>query len=402
MKPRPSLASISSFSAVVISLFSLMLCGNAGAQTKPPGSDAKINFDTVFSRATGGNIAPCRAINDPYPEFNGVAIDTTNGRVALSDTNLKSLLLYDLQAGSADSPDITPALTQIKGPATYISFAAGVAIDPVRKLTCVTENDVGDDVACFPFDASGDYKAQVLATPHGAYGLGFSQSRKEMAVAVEHNEQIVIYRTGATGATPPLREIRGLKTQMADPHGLYWDDVNHEIAVVNHGNWSRAYWDVDYTGGGHYQPPSITVFADSAGGDTAPLRVVQGANTELNWPSGVAVDPVHNEIAVANTGGNSVLIFSRSANGNVRPIRTLKGPQTGISVPMGVAFDPIHNELWVADFGHTALVFDRAANGNAKPQRILRNAPANTPSSRFGNPFSMAFDSKRGELLVPN
>lgn len=377
------------------------LCGDAGAQPQEP-EGAKIDFSTVFSRAKGGNIAPCRAINDPYPEFNGIAVDSGNGLVAMSDTNLKSLLLYNLRAGSANSPDITPALTQIKGPSTYISYAAGVAIDPVRKMTCVTENDVGDDVACFPFGASGDYQAMVLAVPHGAYGLGFSQSRKEMAVAVEHNAQIVIYRTGATDAQPPLREIRGAKTRMADPHGLYWDDVNHEIAVVNHGNWSRAYWDIDYTDGGHYQQPSITVFADSAVGNMAPLRVIQGANTGLNWPSGIAVDPVHDEIAVANTGGNSVLIFSRTAHGNLHPLRVLKGPHTGISVPMGVAFDPAHNQLWVADFGHAALVFERTANGNARPARMIRNAPADTPASRFGNPFSMAFDSKRGELLVPN
>lgn len=361
----------------------------------------KIDFASVFRSAKGGNIAPCREIFDPYPEFNGIALDPEHNLVGLSDTNLKSLLLYHMDQGST-SADITPQIGQIKGPATYISYAAGVAFDPDRKMVCVTENDVGDDVACFPVTANGDYQARVLAVPHGAYGVAFSHRLRQMAISIEHNAQIIFYATGATGATLPLRSIRGPQTGMADPHGIFWDDHNHEIAVVNHGNWSRGYWDIDYNGGGHYQPPSITVFSDEAKGDVAPLRTVVGNKTELNWPSGIAVDTVHNEIAVANTASGNVLIFSRTASGNAAPLRVIQGPHTGLSIPMGVAFDSAHNTLWVANFGHDALIFDRTANGDAAPLRVVRNAPKGTPAARFGNPFTVAYDSKRDALIVPN
>jgi DNA-binding beta-propeller fold protein YncE len=372
--------------------------GSKASSTKP-----QIDFAAVFSRVKGGgNVSPCRENADHYPEFNGLAVDPENGLLVASDTNLKSLLVYRLTDAAANSSEVTRPMAWVRGPNTQVSYAAGVAVDPVRHVFCASENDVGDDVACFPYDAKGDYHAAAVAVPHGAYGVGFSQRRKEMAVAIEHNEQIAIYRTGATGAPHPLREIRGIKTQMADPHGLYWDDVNREIAVVNHGNWSRGYWDADYSGGGRYLPPSITVFADDAKGDVKPKRVIQGSNTNLDWPSGIAVDTVHNEIAVANTGSHSVLIFKRTADGNVRPLRELEGPRTGITVPMGVAFDPVRNTLWVANFGHTILVFDRTAKGNTPAEGIIRNAPRGTVASRFGNPFSLAYDSKRDELLVPN
>jgi hypothetical protein len=61
------------------------------------------------------------------------------------------------------------------------------------------------------------------------------------------------------------------------------------------------------------------------------------------------------------------------------------------------------DELWVANFGdHTALVFPRTAAGNVAPTRVIRNAPKGTPTGGVGNPYAVAYDSKREQLLVPN
>ena len=84
-------------------------------------------------------------------------------------------------------------------------------------------------------------------------------------------------------------------------------------------------------------------------------------------------------------------------------MRIIRGDRTGINRPMGLAIDAKNDELWVANFGdHTALVFRRTANGNEAPKRIIRNAPAGTPTTGFGNPMAVAYDSKRGQILVPN
>jgi hypothetical protein len=104
---------------------------------------------------------------------------------------------------------------------------------------------------------------------------------------------------------------------------------------------------------------------------------------------------------VANNGDNSILVFSRTANGNVQPKRVISGPLTGIKGPMGVSVTK--DEVFVANFGdHTALVFPRLAAGNVAPKRIIRNAPAGKETSGFGNPYAVAYDSKREEVLVPN
>jgi DNA-binding beta-propeller fold protein YncE len=115
----------------------------------------------------------------------------------------------------------------------------------------------------------------------------------------------------------------------------------------------------------------------------------------------VAVDEVNNEIIVANNGDSSVLVFARTAAGDVQPKRVIRGPLTGIKGPMGIAV--AKDEIWVANFGdHTALVFPRLAAGNVAPRRILRNAPAGKETSGFGNPYAVAYDTKRKEVLVPN
>jgi hypothetical protein len=70
---------------------------------------------------------------------------------------------------------------------------------------------------------------------------------------------------------------------------------------------------------------------------------------------------------------------------------------------MGVSIDAKSGEIWVANFAdHSAVVFDREAAGDVPPRRIIRNAPEGTPTGGFGNPMSMSFDTKRGEILVPN
>jgi DNA-binding beta-propeller fold protein YncE len=239
-----------------------------------------------------------------------------------------------------------------------------------------------------------------------------SRTHDEIAVTVELQEAIVIYKREARNVEAPMRVIRGPNTGLADPHGVFWDDRNNEIGVASHGNYRGLVKDVG--GGcvptgttepeeGEVRPPSIAIFSGDARGDTKPLRMIQGEKTRLDFPMALTDDPVNGEMAVANNGDSSVLVFARTANGNAAPIRVLSGPKTGINRPMGVAIDPVNNELWVSNFiDHTALVFDRKASGNIAPKRIIRTAPAGTPSPGFGNPQAVAYDSKRQQILVPN
>jgi DNA-binding beta-propeller fold protein YncE len=155
--------------------------------------------------------------------------------------------------------------------------------------------------------------------------------------------------------------------------------------------------------GGRFELPSINIYARDASGNTAPLRVIKGPKTQLNWPSHVAVHEGRGEIFVANDADDSILVFRTSDRGDVGPARVIKGPRTGNKNPTGVAVDARNNELWVVNMGnYAANVFPIAANGNVQPLRTIRGGPANRDALMIGNPGAVAYDSRRQQLLVPN
>jgi DNA-binding beta-propeller fold protein YncE len=362
----------------------------------------------------GGDIIAVRSILDPHPAFNGIAVDPENNVAVISDTNRKSVLVYDRGSGGNQSQGLIRPLRQIIGPETNIGFVAGVVLNPQNREIFAVNNDIEDTMVVMPYNAEGNAKpSRLLAVPHQAWGLALSPSRDEIAVSVEIQNAIVFYRRTANGVEAPLRSIQGPQTGMADPHGIYWDDTHTEIGVANHGNFRGLAknvglgcvpaTDAEVSERGRFQLPSITIYSATSKGDTKPLRTIQGPKTKLDWPMGISADTAHNEIAVANNGDDSILIFQRTAQGDAAPVRVIRGSRTGISRPMGVAIDTKHGEIWVSNFGdHTAVVFPRNAAGNVPPTRVIRSAPAGAPSTGFGNPMAVAYDSKRQEILVPN
>jgi DNA-binding beta-propeller fold protein YncE len=156
-------------------------------------------------------------------------------------------------------------------------------------------------------------------------------------------------------------------------------------------------------GSGQTLPPSISVHAKNASGNTPPLRVIQGPRTGLNWPTGIAIDPERGDLYVSNDTTDSILVFDADASGDVAPRRVLKGPRTGMKNPTSVALDFKNREMWVANFGnHTATAYRIDAQGDVAPLRTIRAAPQGTPSLMIGNPGAVAYDTRREEILTPN
>jgi DNA-binding beta-propeller fold protein YncE len=149
--------------------------------------------------------------------------------------------------------------------------------------------------------------------------------------------------------------------------------------------------------------PSINIYGLGASGNAAPLRVIKGPRTRLNWPGHVAVHEKRGEIFVANDAGDSVLVFKLSDNGDVAPTRVLEGPRTNIFAPTGVALDRANDELWVANMGnYAATVYPLTASGDTPPIRTIRGGPAGRTGLMIGNPGAVGYDTKREEILVPN
>ena len=158
-------------------------------------------------------------------------------------------------------------------------------------------------------------------------------------------------------------------------------------------------------GTGAFYPPAIKVYSLDADGDAAPLRVITGDKTQLNWPAAMKFNPDNGDLYVANDIGQSVLVFSgaSTAQGNVAPARAVKGSRTKLAYPTGVALDRKNQELWVSNLGSSsATVYPLMATGDVAPLRVIRSAPLNKKSLNFGRTAAVAYDNKREQILVPN
>jgi DNA-binding beta-propeller fold protein YncE len=210
---------------------------------------------------------------------------------------------------------------------------------------------------------------------------------------------VEVYRKQASGEEKPLRVLKGDNTRLADAHGMAIDEKKKLLFVNNWGNIS----DLKVAGTGRFEEPSITVYSLDAKGDTAPVRVIQGPKTQLDWPGNMSLDPETGDLYVANDVGNSILVFHGTDQGDVAPARVIKGTGTGLSTPVSVIVDAKNRELWVANTGNaSATVYPLAANGNVAPLRTIRSAPEGKQSLKFGKTQAVAYDSVRQQILVPN
>ena len=155
-------------------------------------------------------------------------------------------------------------------------------------------------------------------------------------------------------------------------------------------------------GSGKFEPPSITVYsADIVGNMRPDADHHRDRRPGSNRPTGVAFDAERQELYVADEIAHTVSVFSANAQGDVAPIRVLKGPKTMMKIPSDVFLDHVNNEMWVASFGnHLALAYKLGASGDTAPVRIIRGSPLNTPGAMISNPFAVAYDTKREEILV--
>ncbi len=377
-----------------------------------------------------GDRPPRRVIHDPRPTFSAVAVDPVRDEVVVQDENLFQILVYERLADTPPQAAMTEPKRTIGGVKTKMEFNCGLYVDPRTGDIYSVNNDTVNTMVVFSRQAEGNVTPdRQLQTPHGTYGIAVDDEHQELFLTVEHDSAVVVYRKTASEEETPIRLLQGDRTGLADPHGIAVDSNRDLLFVANHGSVHRVSasanrgavqmvstraegqtknnWPLDRNfavpGSGQLLPPSITVYRRTASGNTAPMAVIQGDKTQLNWPAVIAVEPGRGELFVANDGGHSILVFRETDKGNVAPSRVLKGPKTGLKNPTLISLDIEHKELWVYNFSnHSVTVYSLTAEGDTPPLRTIRAAPLGKVALGIGNPGGVAYDSKRKEILVPN
>jgi 6-phosphogluconolactonase (cycloisomerase 2 family) len=343
---------------------------------------------------------PARILRDTAPIYSSVAVDDKNNEVFLQDNNLWSIRVFSRLDNARPGTPPTEARRVIAGNKTDVQFNSCVYIDPINGDVYSVENDIGDVIVTFSHDATGDVEpVRKLRVTHRAYAMAMDEANQEFFVSIQHPPQVAVYRRGASGNEKPKRLLIGEKTQLSDSHGMAID-AKRKLLFVN--NWGNSA-DDDKPGSGRFGPPSITVYRLDANGDEAPLRIIQGPKTTLDWPGAMSVDPATGDLYVANDMGQAIIAFRSADRGDVAPSRMIKGAHTGLSYPVGVFVDSKNKEVWASNIGNsTATVYPLMANGDASPLRTIRSAEEGKQSLRFGKTQALAYDSTREQILVPN
>jgi DNA-binding beta-propeller fold protein YncE len=365
---------------------------------------AAFDATPVYAQDNGGTVditrPPVRDIRDTAPIYSSVGVDVQHDEVLLQDSNTWSIRVFSRLDNARPGTPPTEARRVIAGNKSDVQFNSCVFVDPASGDIYSVENDIGDVIVTFNHDDTGDVEPKSkLKVTHRAFAMAIDNEAQEMFVSVQYPPQVAVYRKGASGNEKPKRLLIGDKTRLSDAHGLAIDTKNKLLFIDNWGNIS----DYRVAGSGRYEPPSITVYRLDADGDTAPLRVIQGSKTTLDWPGAISVNPDTGDLYVANDMGQSIVVFHGTDDGDVAPTRVIKGPNTGLTYPTGVFVDAKNKEVWATNLGNaTATVYPVMANGDVPPLRIIRSAEEGKQSLRFGKTQALVYDPIREQILVPN
>jgi DNA-binding beta-propeller fold protein YncE len=136
---------------------------------------------------------------------------------------------------------------------------------------------------------------------------------------------------------------------------------------------------------------------DISSNDVAdPRTVITGNKTGVDFICGVAIDPARREIyGVNNDTAADMMVFGYDDNGNVPRKRSLHASS---ATTWGVALDLVHDEVAVTieQFNKVA-VYRRLAEGDEKPLRVIMG-----PKTGLADPHGIFVDAQNNEIVVAN
>jgi DNA-binding beta-propeller fold protein YncE len=305
---------------------------------------------------------------------------------------------------------------------------ADLAVDPDANIVAVADEN---KFSLRTYDRDlrttdvADPRTVLTGTKSGidfVCGVAVDAAHKEIYTANNDTAaDVMVFNYDAQGNMPPDRLFTPAAT---GTWGIALDLPHDEVVVtVQHVN-------------------KVAVYRRLAKGDEKPLRIIQGPDTGLADPHGVAIDSENNELFVANqdsyhevlTGQAdpnavtariargtvtpeelaairldlrpskgkfvepSISVYSRTAQDDAVPMRVIQGPKTELDVPMKIFVDTTHNELFVANSGTSSiLVFSRTASGDVSPIRKIQG-----PNTGLKKPVGLYVDVKNDEVWATN
>ena len=166
-------------------------------------------------------------------------------------------------------------------------------------------------------------------------------------------QYLVFDRLSPTPAGPndisqPKRTVRGDKTLIEFNNGLYVDPQAETSS-----RWSRTSGD------------KMVRFPRDASGDVPPKAMLHTPHRVYN----LAADESKQELFATVEFPPQVVVYRKDATGEEKPLRTIEGDDTGLDAPHGIAVDEKDHLLFVNTWGHHSN-FTVAGTGKWLPPAI--------------------------------
>jgi hypothetical protein len=273
---------------------------------------------TVFTKDANGNVAPKRELHTIHRAY-AMTVDDERQELYITVEYPPKILVYRKEASGDEQP-----IREIKGDHTLLQTPHGIALDLKNRLIFVdnwgqeVDFDGSDamtgccrqqtyetgnlgtgkfnapSITVYPLDARGDTRPlrviQGDRTQMNWPGnLSLDPDTGDLYVANDVNQSVLVF-TGMTslqGNVAPTRVIKGDKTGLRNPTGVFVDTKHQELWVANLGNSSG------------------TAYPLKADGNVPPLRAIRSAPAEhlsltFGRTAAVAYDPNRQEILVPN------------------------------------------------------------------------------------------------------
>ena len=163
-------------------------------------------------------------------------------------------------------------------------------------------------------------------------------ARDEVILTDENLFQVLAYNrldnTAANAITTPKRVLKGESTLIEFESGVHVDAASGDICAPNNDT-------VD----------TLVVFKHGSTGDSAPIRALKTPHGTF----GIAIDDRRNEMFLTTQHDATVVVFRKNADKDDAPLRLLQGDNTGLGDPHGIAIDPNKDVFYVANYGSHAL-----------------------------------------------
>ncbi|MEW9531799.1 hypothetical protein [Microbispora sp. NPDC049125] len=300
---------------------------------------------TAYPAGSTGAVSPARQLADPgdpntYWGPWGIAFDISGNAYAQSFLSDATTFVYAPGATTPGrmfrvaGPDSRAVAVDASGYA-YVATGqaeAGISVAaPGARGTAANIYTV-PAVRQIPLDETGFYPwPGVLTTDTSGHVIA--------AVVRSIGNAVEVFNGGRSGGNTPVRVIAG-------PHtGLGSCSATCDHLVV----FYSAFTGRLYVAVSQGQQTRINVYAGTASGDAAPVRVISGPATGLAGKviTGISGSQVDGTVYVLTKAApfdspGSILAFDRLADGNTPPRRTFTDGGTGLRDGLGIAVSFVH------------------------------------------------------------